>query len=332
MLSALVPSLLPASVTELFVPPLDPHHLHVSLTAGQLQLSDLVLNPEKVNGRLLSALAPIHLLRGTIGGLSVQVDWMKLLSLPLRVEARGIHLVVGHNVLGDQAINKTPIVEPAGAKRTTAGGDLPTSTTKTTEPTSFESERKTNVDVSTGETPPSTPTAAGGVVEGESTPAATSVGSTGAASVQVLSTDEQALLDAAIDAKKLALELFAKQPNALNFAPPIGLDLSAITLNAATKKIISMLVSSLQVSAQDITIEYEHEPRQDVAEKTKADTSEESKVVTPSQESAQSVLSEMESLGLVAKVEQRARLGVGIKAMALDSYKSTAEQLGVSGG
>ncbi len=81
MLSSLSASLLPASVADLFDPPLDAHQLAVSLTTGSIKIEQARLNTSKVNEIILTPpAAPIRLLKGSLQCLELSVNWKALLS------------------------------------------------------------------------------------------------------------------------------------------------------------------------------------------------------------------------------------------------------------
>jgi len=97
MLSSLSSSLLPASVAGLFEPPLDEQQLKVSLTSGAINIQDAQLSPQRVNELILPAPgSAIRLLRGSVASLELSVNWRQLLTRPLMLKLRGLHLTFTH--------------------------------------------------------------------------------------------------------------------------------------------------------------------------------------------------------------------------------------------
>lgn len=317
MLSYLVPPLLPSSVTSLFSPPLDAANLNVSLLTGRLQLNHLALNASHLNSHLLPALCPVHLRRGTIADVSVEVDWKRLFSQPLLVRAAGVHLVLTHNTFGTAAANH-PHGEEQHAKVHTTSDDASAIYTGAGKDT-YE-ERKE-------------------VLSGASHPP----------DAARTHDHESILLDAAISSKLAALDL--SHPNALNFTPLPWPDISALSIQSTTKRLVAAVMRALHVEASDIRIEFEDEPtaattptvagpqtKEDAESETidaaEVDTTDEEKL--PESESVESVQATLKSLGLAssaADAEQaaHAHIGIEIKACKLESFKSSAEELGVSG-
>lgn len=304
-MAALVRSLVPTLVTDVFEPPLDAQHLHVSLLRGKLQLENLTLSARHINTQVLGPLSPVHVQAGFVRSLRVKVDWAHLWSQPLHVSLDGLHLTLTHNMY-----------EKDAAAAAAAG----VAETKAAPAASKEKEAKGR------EQPPPAATATDEAKEQWAS------GAAGGATTAATAERSSILLKLAVQAKKVALH-FA-HPNALNLTPPVGVDAAALMHSPALHKLLSVLRRALELQITDVQLRYVHDTceavkavRQTVTETPQGRVS---PSLTPTTAHVGEVAESMRKLGVTPAQHKEAVIGVNIDSLRMESAKDNAEQLGVS--
>ena len=405
MLSSLVPPMLPSAVTNLFDPPLDGQHFHMSLLKGTVELEHLKLNVQQLN-QYLSPLSPIQVAGGTIRELMIEINWSQLRSKPFQMTADKIHLQLINNPIGvkpRQYVESTAKekVPPNSTSEWTKDASPPLSQSEKSEkevkPASFEPSTSTAIPSTVKESATSPPAISETLgVDSKShfadvtketsksepvtkeqhqpmmevtkvspTLTDTYVGQ----SVSNHPLNDPVLKDAAIRAKLAALELI--QPNSLNFSPatiPFGVDIDTIGITGITKRIVEFILKGYSfVKINDITIEY-LEVNENAKTGQTIESSMSSEVTSPASESypwteksiheplsktetsasfkhAPSTTSTASATGDTSREVKKTAtdvsalkfqsnstvpiLGVHIGSVIFDSFKSSAEQLGV---
>lgn len=258
----------------------------------------------------------LHLKSCHLHRLTIEVDWSQIRTRPLRIGLDEVRIVLTHNTIEQRFKEETREKERQKAS--------PSSSVMVMKDEEEDAERKVR----------------------SSTDSLGQGGST-ESTFKTTRTEEDIMVQSAIEAKRVALEMAF--PNALNMtAPASGFDLSALSFNVATKKLISILIRALNIDATNIQIEYEHEVDDEPADDIKplvssstttggvtgAEPSLESKestdAMTPSVPTIASITEGMRTIGLPEKIDKPTTLGITIGGVKLESFKSSAEELGVS--